>query len=82
MPKCNICNEIFHPDYLYDEIFRGDNIKMCAFCKADKTKLTITNKDGTIDRIVDRKEESTKYKIFLRSLSQKEEIAKILNKKK
>ena len=82
MPTCDVCRKKFHPDFMLEKKFRGDDIKICAFCETGKQELTITNKDGTIDRIVKKDEESVKYRRYLNELSNSQKIAEILTKGK
>ncbi|MEA3458159.1 MAG: hypothetical protein U9R21_05720 [Candidatus Thermoplasmatota archaeon] len=82
MPICDVCRKKFHPDYMLEKKFRGDNIKICAFCEADRQVLTITNEDGTIDRTVRKEEESRKYVKYLYDLSNQDRISEILTKGK
>ncbi len=82
MPMCNVCRKRFHPDFILEKKFRGDDIRICVFCETDKQILTITNEDGTIDKTVRKEEESRKYMKYLIELSTQENISKILTKGK
>lgn len=79
MSKCAVCMNLFHPDYIsYTEI-RGDEVKICAFCKVDKNSLTITDDDGNIKQVVTKEEATRNYKKWLDELRKKPNIAKIVD---
>ncbi len=82
MPQCARCLNLFHPDWMLQEEFRGDEIKMCLFCKLDKQELTVEGEDGKIQEIVTKEQASINYKKYLDELSKKPRIAEILVKGK
>jgi predicted HAD superfamily phosphohydrolase YqeG len=77
MSRYQVCLDFYHPDYIVYQEIRGEDVKVCAFCRLDKIQLTIVNEDGTIIK-VDKKQASINYKRYLDELSKKPKIAEIV----
>lgn len=71
--------DYYHPDYIVYEEIRGEIVKVCAFCRTDKKELTITDDDGKVVQVVDKKMASTNYKRWLGEMLQNPKIAKIVD---
>ena len=83
MPKCVICQYRLHPDWCIEENIRGDEVKICLFCKLDKKELTVVDKEtDKIKEIVTKVQAVANYKRYLEMLSKKRRIAEILAKEK
>ena len=82
MPKCQICLKMFHPDWMLQEEFRGDEIKLCLFCKLDKNELTVVDENDKIVETVKKEQASINYKKYLDELIVKPRIAELLVKAK
>jgi len=82
MPKCARCLKLFHPDWMLQEEFRGDDVKMCLFCKLDKNELTVVDENDKIVETVNKEQASINYKKYLDELIKKPRIAELLVKAK
>ena len=78
MPKCIKCSKFYHPDFCIETEIRNDLITNCLFCYLNKDKLTIENEDGSIDRIVTKKESERDYKIYLKKLMENKKIKNLI----
>ena len=78
MPKCVVCMDMYHPDFMMEKELRGDQVTVCVFCGTHKKELTIEDEDGKVTEIVKKKEASIRYKKYLDELTTKPEIAKVL----
>jgi hypothetical protein len=70
--------DYYHPDYIVYQEIRGEEVKVCAFCRIDKNELTIENEDGTVKEVVDKKQASIAYKKYLEDISKLPGVAKIV----
>lgn len=82
MPKCVICQDRYHPDWCIEESIRGDEVKICLFCKLDKKELTVVDETDKIKEVVTKEQAVVNYKRYLKMLSKKHRIAEILAKSK
>ena len=78
MSKCVICMDLYHPDYIVYKDIRGEEVKVCAFCRLDKKELTIEDEDGNIKEVVTKKQASVNYKKYLDDLLKQPKIAEIV----
>lgn len=78
MSKCAVCMDYFHPDYIVYQEIRGDEVKVCAFCRTGKNELTIVDDDGKLKEKVNKKQASIAYKKYLDDLIRKPNIGKIV----
>jgi hypothetical protein len=83
MGKCVKCNMFYHPDWMLEEEIRGDMVKVCVFCKLDKTELTVIDEETQkVKEVVTKDQAVTNYRKYLERLSHKPRIAEILVKAK
>jgi len=74
MPKCDKCQSLLPPDFLFDITEEGG--KECWFCRTGKSKLSTKPGENYT------KEQCIKdYDIFLKKLKEKPKIAEYLAKK-
>ena len=79
MPKCQVCSELFHPDYvIVVDTVHGKDLCKCVFCKTLKDEVTIKDKDGKPKFKVGKKEANRNYLRHLKELSKDENISKLL----
>lgn len=78
MPKCQICDKLYHPDWcvVVDE---DTQAVKCAFCYTGKDELTLENEltGETIEKVT-KDEASKNYKMYLREISEKRNVKEII----
>ena len=79
MSQCKVCMDFYHPDFITYTERLGDVIKICAFCRTDKQEITVTDDNGKIVKVVQKKQASNDYKKWLDELRKKPNMAKIID---
>ena len=77
MPKCDMCWDMFPPDFFCE---RDDDGKECMFCRIGKDYITMDTGKGV--RNYTKKECKKDYVEFLRMLKEKEGVIEALVKGK
>ncbi len=80
MSQCVKCFDFYHPDMIVYQEVRGEEVKVCAFCRLDKTEITIVDEEtGRVKEVINKKQASTNYKKWLGELKGNPKIAKIID---
>jgi wyosine [tRNA(Phe)-imidazoG37] synthetase (radical SAM superfamily) len=72
MGFCAKCRDFFPPDVMVDA---DDGDKLCLFCQRDQKEIRYGKND---EFVVGRKEIVEEYKIFMKQLKEKKDVAKAL----
>lgn len=78
MPKCNVCNNFYPPQYVYN-IDGEKDAKKCIFCKIGKDYVTLLKDDGREVKYT-KKECIKDYGMFLKKLKETPGIAEKIAK--
>lgn len=75
MPKCTVCTNLFHPDWV---IAVDENVYKCVFCQADKKELTVENEDGSPAYKVTKEQAIKNYDIYIKKIMEKDRVKDII----
>lgn len=76
MPKCTVCGNMFHPDWVLSV---DDKVYKCMFCQADKKELTIENeKTGEPVYTVTKEQAIKDYDVYIKKIMEKDTVKKII----
>ena len=77
MPKCQKCYEVFPPQFCVPiETAQNPEIQQCVFCDREVNEIQLKGGTGKYTK----KQCVKEYKVFLRQLKEKSNIAKLLTK--
>ena len=76
MPKCTVCNKLFHPDWV---ISVDEGVFKCLFCQTDKKELTVEDKKTNKPLYTVTKEQAIKdYDVYIKKLMEKDNIKRLV----
>lgn len=75
MPKCNVCSNLFHPDWV---LLVDDNIYKCVFCETDKKELVVEDTDGKPAYKVTKEQAIKDYDVYIKKIMEKEQVQNII----
>lgn len=76
MPRCTVCNKLFHPDWV---ISVDDKVFKCLFCQADRKELTVEEEGTGKPLYTVTKEQAIKdYDVYLKKIMEKNNVQDII----